>query len=43
MNNEIEATYIDIDKDDFRAKLKAAGAECVKPELLMRRTVFDSG
>ena len=43
MNNEIEATYIDINKDDFRAKLKAAGAECVKPERLMRRTVFDTG
>lgn len=43
MNNEIEATYIDINKDDLRAKLKAAGAECVKPELLMRRTVFDTG
>ena len=43
MNNEIEATYIDIDKDDLRAKLKSAGAKCTKPELLMRRTVFDTG
>lgn len=43
MNNEIEATYIDIDKDDYRKKLEAAGAECIKPERLMRRTVFDTG
>lgn len=43
MNNEIEATYIDIDKDDLRARLKSAGAKCTKPELLMRRTVFDTG
>ena len=43
MNNEIEATYIDINKDDLREKLKEAGAECIKPEIMMRRTVFDSG
>lgn len=43
MNNEIEATYIDIDKDDLRTRLKSAGAKCTKPELLMRRTVFDTG
>lgn len=43
MNNEIEASFLDIDKDDLREKLKAAGAECVEPEIIMRRTVFDSG
>ena len=43
MNNEIEATFLEIDKDEIRGKLKAIGAECVKPEVKMRRTVFDSG
>ena len=43
MNNEIEASFLDIDKDSYRAKLEAAGAECIKPEIMMRRTVFDSG
>ena len=43
MNNEIEASFLDVDKDDLRKKLKAAGAECIKPEIMMRRTVFDSG
>jgi len=43
MNNEIEASFLDVNKDDLREKLKAAGAECIKPEIMMRRTVFDSG
>lgn len=43
MNNEIEASFLDINKDDLRKKLKAVGAECIKPEIMMRRTVFDSG
>ena len=43
MNNEIEASFLDVNKDDLRKKLKAAGAECNKPEIMMRRTVFDSG
>ncbi len=43
MNNEIEASFLDIDKDELREKLKNIGAECVMPEILMRRTVFDSG
>ena len=43
MNNEIEASFLDVDKDDLREKLKEAGAECIKPEIMMRRTVFDSG
>jgi len=43
MNNEIEAAFLEINKDDYREQLKAAGAECIKPERLMRRTVFDSG
>ena len=43
MNNEIEASFLDVNKDGLRKKLKAAGAECIKPEIMMRRTVFDSG
>lgn len=43
MHNEIEAQFLDINKDEIRAKLKAIGAECVKPEVLMRRTVFYTG
>lgn len=38
---EIEATFINIDKAEFRTRLQAAGAVLVQPETLMRRTVFD--
>ena len=43
MNNEIEAQFLDIDKDVIRVKLKEIGAKCVKPEVLMKRVVFDTG
>ena len=43
MKNEIEAQFLDIDKDVVRAKLKALGAKLEKPEMLMRRTVFYTG
>ena len=43
MDNEIEAQFLDIDKDKLRAKLKEVGAKLVKPEVLMRRIVFDLG
>ena len=43
MNNEIEASFLDIDKDEIRAKLKAAGATLGYAEVLMRRVVFDTG
>ncbi len=43
MNNEIEAKFPDIDKDELRAKLKAAGAIQQYPERLMRRKVFNTG
>ncbi len=43
MSPEIEATFINVDKDSYRAKLKAAGAKLVQPELLMKRVVFDLG
>ena len=43
MKNEIEAQFLDIDKNEMRERLKAIGAECVKPEVLMQRTVFYTG
>lgn len=43
MNNEIEAQFLDINKNEIREKLKAIGAKCVKPEVLMKRRVFDTG
>lgn len=38
---EIEATFINIDKDQLRAQLKGLGAKLLQPETLMRRTIFD--
>lgn len=43
MNNEIEAQFLDIDKDEIRAKLKNIGAKLEKPEVLMKRVVFYTG
>lgn len=43
MRNEIEAQFLDIDKDAVRFKLKEIGAKLEKPEVLMRRVVFDTG
>ena len=43
MNNEIEAQFLDIDKDEIRKRLKKLGAKLVKPEVLMKRVVFDLG
>lgn len=41
MNLEIEATFLEIDKAELRAKLETIGAQLVRPEILMRRIVFD--
>lgn len=41
MKNEIEATFLSVDKDSMRAKLKKAGFELKTPEYLMRRKTFD--
>ena len=38
---EIEATFININKDQLRAQLKELGAKLLQPETLMRRTIFD--
>ena len=43
MNNEIEAKFLDIDKDKIRVKLKEIGAKLEKPEVLMKRVVFYTG
>ena len=43
MKNEIEAQFLDIDKDNIRLKLKNIGAVLEKPEVLMRRVVFYTG
>lgn len=43
MKNEIEAQFLEINKDEMREKLKALGAELVMPEVLMKRVVFYTG
>ena len=41
MQTEYEATFMNVDKDEIREKLKQVGAVLVKPEVLMQRTVFN--
>lgn len=41
MQTEIEAKWLDVDKDLLRDRLKYAGAVLVNPERLMSRRVFD--
>lgn len=41
MNLEIEATFINIDKDALRAQIKKAGGKLLQKETLMRRTIFE--
>jgi len=43
MKNEIEAQFLDINKDEIRKRLEEIGAELKKPEVLMKRTVFYTG
>ena len=43
MHNEIEAQFLEIDKAAMRRKLREIGAELVRPEVLMKRTVFYTG
>ncbi|MDD4990078.1 MAG: hypothetical protein PHW31_02100 [Candidatus Pacebacteria bacterium] len=40
MQTEYEATFINIDKNEMREKLKEAGAVLIKPEILMKRYTF---
>lgn len=42
MEIEYEATFLDIDKEDIRKKLKVIGAELIKPEFMQKRVVFNS-
>ncbi len=41
METEIEAKFLNINKTRLRKLLQNIGAECVKPERMMRRTVFE--
>lgn len=43
MNNEIEAQFLDINKDEMRAKLAATGGKLVQSEIKMKRVIFDAG
>jgi adenylate cyclase class 2 len=40
MQIEYEATFENVDKDEMRGRLKAAGAKLVRPEFLSRRYTF---
>lgn len=37
---EYEATFLEVDKDDVRKRLKKAGADLIKPEFLQKRFIF---
>lgn len=41
MEIEYEATFININKDEFREKLEKIGAKLLKPEFLQKRVVFN--
>lgn len=41
MQKEIEATFLSVDKDSTRSKLKKIGFELKVPEYMMRRKTFD--
>ncbi|MBI2797801.1 CYTH domain-containing protein [Candidatus Saccharibacteria bacterium] len=41
MNTEIEATFLEIDHDKIRRKLKDLNAKLISPEVLTRRTIYD--
>ena len=43
MHNEIEAQFLEINKNEMRQKLRAVGAKLTKPEILMKRTVLYTG
>jgi len=42
MQTEIEVKFVNVDHDEIREKLRAAGAICEKPMRTMRRVAFDS-
>lgn len=43
MNLEIEATFIEINKDALREQIQSLGGKLIQPEMLMRRVIFDTG
>ncbi|MDO4612312.1 MAG: class IV adenylate cyclase [Candidatus Saccharibacteria bacterium] len=43
MQPEIEAAFLDINKDALRKKIKEQGGKLILEETLMRRVVFDTG
>lgn len=43
MKPEIEASFLDINKNELREKIAAAGGKLLQKETLMRRVVFDTG
>ncbi|MEK7567455.1 MAG: CYTH domain-containing protein [Patescibacteria group bacterium] len=40
MNIEYEATFVDVNKDDVRKRLKEVGAQLIRPEYLQKRIPF---
>lgn len=40
MKTEYEATFLNIEKNEIRERLRKIGAELIKPEFLQRRVVF---
>lgn len=40
MHTEFEATFVDIDVDEIRERLRSVGATLERPEYLQKRTVF---
>ena len=40
MDIEYEATFVNINKDEIRKRLKNSGAKLIKPEFLQKRVVF---
>ena len=40
MEIEYEATFLNIDKEKIRKKLKEVGAELIKPEFMQKRVTF---
>lgn len=43
MELELEATFININKEDLRKRLRENGATLVRPEIKMKKTIFDLG
>lgn len=41
MKTEFEVKFVDIDIDDMRSRLEAAGAVCAQPSRLMRRALIE--